>query len=295
MSSQPGYIYFLHAVNSDNGNGMERYKIGLTTRYVEDRLKELNSGQSPFWLVEKWSIQVSDCEAAESALHKHFALRRLYFDTSNGQTGSKDDIDPANRKSTEWFMFREDELSAVQESYRNIQNQYPFKMLAPNLRQNNHRQPKQPVQNDRQWRNISDRVLVANGQSPSGGWGWALTLGAVLAVTAIGPRMASFAEDVNTPRTAYQAHPKIADRPKPAPKKDEPNLLQIAGNWLSKVGQKNESAIVINPVNVRIGPSESFALAGNPLPKGTPVKKLEERNGWVRVGDRQWVAGNFIR
>ena len=100
---KPGYVYFLHAVNSADSDGMERYKIGLTTRFVEDRLKELNRGQSSHWLVEKWSIQVSDCEAAESALHKHFASRRLYFNTSTGMNGKYHEIDSADRKSTEWL------------------------------------------------------------------------------------------------------------------------------------------------------------------------------------------------
>ncbi|MBW4668396.1 MAG: GIY-YIG nuclease family protein [Cyanomargarita calcarea GSE-NOS-MK-12-04C] len=41
-SPKTGHIYFIHAV------GTSRYKIGLTTRSVKERLDELNSSQSAY-------------------------------------------------------------------------------------------------------------------------------------------------------------------------------------------------------------------------------------------------------
>ena len=192
---KPGYVYFLHAVNSGNSDGLERYKIGLTTRFVEDRLKELNSGQSPYWLVEKWSIQVSDCEAAETALHKHFASRRLYFNTSNGLTAKYHEIDSADRKSTEWFMFAESELKAVEESYANIQNQYEWQMLPPNKREAKQQREK-AQQADRQWQQTTDQVFRPGNDSDGFGWVIAFAVAAVVLFPSIG-KMNSFAESTN--------------------------------------------------------------------------------------------------
>ena len=189
---KPGYVYFLHAVNSGDSDGMERYKIGLTTRFVEDRLKELNSGQSPYWLVEKWSIQVSDCEAAETALHKHFASRRLYFNTSNGLTAKYHEIDSADRKSTEWFMFAESELSSVEESYSNIQDQYKWQMLPPNKREVQ-QQREETCQDDRQWQQATGQVFQTGNSSDGLGWVIAFAAVAVVMFPTIG-KMGSFAD-----------------------------------------------------------------------------------------------------
>ena len=189
---KPGYVYFLHAVNSGDSDGLERYKIGLTTRSVEDRLNELNKGQSPYWLVEKWSIQVSDCEAVELALHKHFASRRLYFNTSNGTTGKYHEIDSADRKSTEWFMFAESELSSVEESYANIQGQYEWKMLPPNKREvQQHRE--ETHQDDRQWQQAANQVFRTGNSSDGFGWVIAFAAVAIVMFPTIG-KMGSFAD-----------------------------------------------------------------------------------------------------
>jgi T5orf172 domain len=64
MSS--GYIYLVHAV------GTNLYKIGLTTRTVEARLKELNGKQSPYELVVKYSIYVNDVHNAEKFFHQKY-------------------------------------------------------------------------------------------------------------------------------------------------------------------------------------------------------------------------------
>lgn len=54
-------------------------------------------------------------------------------------------------------------------------------------------------------------------------------------------------------------------------------------------------SIVIAPVNVRQGPGDGYPKVGKPLITGTTVEVLEEKTGWVRIGDRSWIAGNFTK
>ncbi len=81
-----GHIYLIQA------SGTNRYKIGLTTRSVEDRLRELNSSQSAYPLFLQHSIHVSDVRATEKLLHREFQTYRIHG---------------------EWFAFTNDELSQV--------------------------------------------------------------------------------------------------------------------------------------------------------------------------------------
>ncbi|MGL4232587.1 MAG: GIY-YIG nuclease family protein, partial [Casimicrobium sp.] len=192
---KPGYVYLFHAVGSGDGSGFERYKIGLTTRHVDDRLKELNSGQSPFWLVEVGSIKVSDCEAAEAALHEHFHPRRLFIDTDTGETGYYDDIPAESRKSTEWFVFDFVDMLAVKQSYDRVQKQYPWQMLPPNLRQKPDRDNQQ--QNDRQWQYTVSQVVDEGRSSSSGGWGWLIAGLIAIALIPLAQGMGRFANAVN--------------------------------------------------------------------------------------------------
>lgn len=293
---KPGYVYFLHAVNSDDGSGMERYKIGLTTRYVEDRLKELNSGQSPFWLVEKWSIQVSDCEAAESALHNHFASRRLYIDTSNGHTGFKDDIDSSVRKSTEWFVFRDDELSAVEESYQNVQSQYPWRMLAPNLRTNNQRQ-KTPMQDDRQWHQTTR--YFDNQRSSGGGWGVAATLAAALIAIAVAPKMGSFAESVNTPRSknGFEAPslsmPQLPSLKAPSVKMPAKNPIDGAIEWMiAPFTKKTLHAPNYSGANIRQSPNGKIVGFA---PNGSKASVKGRSGKWCEVDAGKWIWCDYLQ
>ena len=295
---KPGYVYFLHAVNSGDGSGMERYKIGLTTRYVEDRLKELNSGQSPFWLIEKWSIQVGDCEAAESALHQHFASRRLYIDTSNGHTGFKDDIDSSVRKSTEWFMFSDDELSAVEESYQNVQSQYPWKMLAPNLRQKRQqRSTAEMVQyNDRQWRQLNNQYAAMNNRSDGGGWGIAATLGAALIAIAVVPKMGSFAESVNIPRNnnGFEAPSLTLPSLKPPSiKMPDKNPIDGAIEWMiAPFTKRAVHAPNYAGVNIRQSPNGKII---DFAPNGAKVSVKGRSGQWCEVGTGRWVWCEYLR
>ena len=65
-SVTPGYVYLVHAVDTN------LYKIGLTTRTPEKRLKELNGSQSPYQLELSHYIFVDDVHEVENDLHQHF-------------------------------------------------------------------------------------------------------------------------------------------------------------------------------------------------------------------------------
>jgi T5orf172 domain len=73
-----GYIYLIHA------KGTKLYKIGMTNRSIESRLKQLNGMQSPHELILTHSIEVSNVREAEKYFHK------LYFNC---------------RYHNEWFKF----------------------------------------------------------------------------------------------------------------------------------------------------------------------------------------------
>jgi Meiotically up-regulated gene 113 len=82
-----GYIYLIHA------KGTNLYKIGLTTRSVEARLKELNGKQSPHELLLRHSIMVDadDVYRLEALLHRRFKkynYRNEWFKFSKFKVGS---------------------------------------------------------------------------------------------------------------------------------------------------------------------------------------------------------------
>lgn len=83
-----GNIYLIHA------KGTDRYKIGLTTRTVKKRLKELNGQQSPFELVVRHSIEVEKVSAAEKYFHDKYKECNIH---------------------NEWFKFSEAEVCEVVE------------------------------------------------------------------------------------------------------------------------------------------------------------------------------------
>ena len=270
---KPGYVYFLHAVNSADSDGMERYKIGLTTRFVEDRLKELNSGQSPYWLVEKWSIQVSDCEAAETALHKHFASRRLYFNTSNGLTAKYHEID-SDRKSTEWFMFSDSELPSVQESYENIQNRYEWQMLPPNKRQSQQRR-EEVQQSDRQWQQTTDRVLHPDSGSDGFGWVLAFAVAAVVLFPSIG-KMEDFS------RTADQGGNNFNFKMPPMPSIGLGSFMPS----LTLPFSQPEEVKVLDRANLRryVEGQKQPIKTGKTIARGS-VLKVRRQGNWAIIDD----------
>ena len=280
---KPGYVYFLHAVNSGDSDGMERYKIGLTTRFVEDRLKELNSGQSPYWLVEKWAIQVSDCEAAETALHKHFASRRLYFNTSNGLTAKYHEIDSADRKSTEWFMFSESELPSVQESYENIQNRYEWQMLPPNKRAAQ-QQKETHQQSDRQWQQTTDRVLHPDSGSNGFGWVLAFAVAAVVLFPSIG-KIGEFSKTANQGGGDFNFKmPTVPEWPR------LPSLPNInIGGLIPSMAlpfSNPEEVKVLNIANLRryVDGQEQPIKTGKTIARGSTLK-VRRQGEWAVIDD----------
>ncbi|MEK9629557.1 MAG: N-acetylmuramoyl-L-alanine amidase [Nitrospinota bacterium] len=61
-------------------------------------------------------------------------------------------------------------------------------------------------------------------------------------------------------------------------------------------GIASEGVVIATKLNIRHGPNSNADLAGPPLPGGTKVKILNEKEGWyeVEVTKRGWVSKNFI-
>ncbi|MBD2441374.1 GIY-YIG nuclease family protein [Nostoc sp. FACHB-110] len=79
---KPGYIYLIHSV------GTNRFKIGLTIapRTPEDRIKELNSRQSPYPLKLIHYVFVADAYTVEKQMHqacKLFQVHGEWFEFSD--------------------------------------------------------------------------------------------------------------------------------------------------------------------------------------------------------------------
>lgn len=56
-----------------------------------------------------------------------------------------------------------------------------------------------------------------------------------------------------------------------------------------------EGTITGDRVNVRTGPGTDNPTVGNRLNKNTAVTIYERRDGWVRIGEGQWVSGDFVQ
>lgn len=52
--------------------------------------------------------------------------------------------------------------------------------------------------------------------------------------------------------------------------------------------------VTATSLNVRSGPGPSNAKVGDPLSKGASVKVYEKANGWLRIGNGQWVSAEFV-
>ena len=72
--NRAGYVYVVS--NDDMKEG--QYKIGITRRTIEERMKELGSGAShSFGMNLHGYVYCEDCFAVENMLHKHFADQRV--------------------------------------------------------------------------------------------------------------------------------------------------------------------------------------------------------------------------
>lgn len=93
--NKPGFIYLIHA------RGTNRYKIGLTTRSVEQRFAELNGSQSPYPLELLEVISTGNVTETESYLHQRYAFQRCHG---------------------EWFEFSNRELKEVLKEFDRLEN-----------------------------------------------------------------------------------------------------------------------------------------------------------------------------
>lgn len=64
-------------------------------------------------------------------------------------------------------------------------------------------------------------------------------------------------------------------------------------------GNGNNTAIDSGSVratslNVRSGPGPNFTKVGQPLSNGTRVQVYEKRDGWLRIGNGQWVSAEYV-
>jgi hypothetical protein len=93
--NKAGYIYLIQA------RGTRRFKIGLTTRSVEQRFNELNGSQSPYPLELLEYIATDNVTETEGYLHSKFALQRCHG---------------------EWFEFSNRQLRAVLQEFDRLEN-----------------------------------------------------------------------------------------------------------------------------------------------------------------------------
>lgn len=93
-----GYVYVVS--NNDMKDG--QYKIGITRRSVEERMKKLGSGAShSFPMNVHGYVYCDDCFAVEAALHRHFTKQR---------------VNQINTKK-EWFQTT---LTEIQKAFKDI-------------------------------------------------------------------------------------------------------------------------------------------------------------------------------
>jgi Meiotically up-regulated gene 113 len=70
--SMANYVYLIRA------DGTDRYKIGLTDRHPETRLKELNRQQSAYPLLLEYYVEVPDSAVAENHFHQRYQRYRQH-------------------------------------------------------------------------------------------------------------------------------------------------------------------------------------------------------------------------
>jgi hypothetical protein len=93
--NKPGFIYLIQA------KGTNRYKIGLTTRSVEQRFAELNGSQSPYPLELLEFITTNNVTETEGYLHQKYAFQRCHG---------------------EWFEFNNRQLREVLREFDRLEN-----------------------------------------------------------------------------------------------------------------------------------------------------------------------------
>jgi T5orf172 domain len=281
-NSNPGYVYFLHAV------GTERYKIGRAIQgRLKNRTQELNRQQAPFPIEIIGWIEVSDCDAAEKSLQQHFSKYCAHG---------------------EWFEFRKDELDEICYAYGNVMAKYWIdERLCENEDEppiaeeydffnsvNNYCKQYQQLNQPTDYPNSYPSTYQSSysGTSSSGsdtsliGFMTIAVIGLViLAIMNIGrlPKIPS-----QTMKDGGQSRISHID------------VLPDDGRFLPN-HRIDASVIGKEAAFIRSGPDDTkYPAIGQPLTNGTPIKTLKRsQNGWFFVqtesGNKGWVAGNLIR
>jgi|GEM_PF-1260357 uncharacterized protein (TIGR02594 family) len=52
--------------------------------------------------------------------------------------------------------------------------------------------------------------------------------------------------------------------------------------------------VTASSLNIRSGPGSNHPKVGSPLTAGAAVKVYEKSNGWLRIGNGQWVSGEYV-
>lgn len=69
----------------------------------------------------------------------------------------------------------------------------------------------------------------------------------------------------------------------------------VSGSYIKKsITLPYDALITINQLNVRSGAGTTFGIIRK-LPLNTKIKILEEKNGWVRIGESEWVSAQYIK
>ena len=87
-----------------------------------------------------------------------------------------------------------------------------------------------------------------------------------------------------------QARPEVAEESAAA----EPEAAAPVTAVAAPVAATETGVITGDRVNVRTGPGTGNPTVGPRLAKDTPVSIFERRNGWVRIGENQWVSEQYI-
>ncbi|MEY3443692.1 MAG: hypothetical protein RLZZ519_1973 [Bacteroidota bacterium] len=82
------------------------------------------------------------------------------------------------------------------------------------------------------------------------------------------------------------------------PAKDEPKKetsAPTAGNGNNSTTAIDSGTVTASSLNVRSGAGASFGKVGNPLATGAKVQVYEKKDGWLRIGNGQWVSADFVK
>ncbi len=82
------------------------------------------------------------------------------------------------------------------------------------------------------------------------------------------------------------------------PAKDEPKKETTSpstGNGNNSMTAIDSGTVTASSLNVRSGAGASFGKVGNPLATGAKVQVYEKKDGWLRIGNGQWVSADFVK